>query len=78
MGTIGAEGVQWPAGKQDCAPPWQIDSWQEAAVEHRESSLVCNDVDGWDESKRGRSIGGSEGGNITADSLCTAEADTAL
>ena len=34
---------------------WQIDSWQEAAAEHREFSLVLrNDVDGWD----GRWVGG--------------------
>lgn len=40
-----------PAGENRTvrATTWQIDSWQEAAVEHRESSLVlCNDVDGWD------------------------------
>jgi len=56
----------------------KIDSWWEAAVQHRElSSVFCDDLEGWD---RGGGIKAEEGRDTCihrADS-CTAETNTTL
>ena len=56
----------------------KIDSWWEAAVQHRElSSVFCDDLEGWD---RGDGRKAEEGGDICIHRAdpCTAETNTPL
>ena len=59
----------------------KTDSWQEAAVQHRElSSVFCDDLEGWKGSRGGRDT--QEGRDIcihmAASCGCTAETNTTL
>ena len=59
----------------------KIDSWLEAAVWHRELSLVpCDDLEGWDRRWWGREAQeGEDIGILMADSCCcTAEPNKTL